>query len=58
MGTIHPLVKAENDGSIANSQEIPVSMDNEHPEGTENQSITSEDGEDLRNNVHMRSSKM
>ena len=56
MGTMRPLVKAQNDGSSANSQEIPVSMDNEHPEGTEDQSITSEDGEDLRSNVHMRCS--
>ena len=58
MGTIRPLVKAENNGSIANSQEIPVSMDNEHPEGTEDQYITSEDSEDLRRSVHMRRSEI
>ena len=58
MGAWLPLVKAQNDGSSANSQQIPVSMDNEHPEGTEDQSITSEDGEDLRRNVHMRRSKI
>ena len=45
-------------GSSANSQEIPVSMDNERPEGNEDQSITSVDGEDLRRNVHMRRSEI
>ena len=58
MGTMRPLVKAQNDGSSAKIQEIAVSMDNEHPEGTEDQSITSEDGEYLRRNVHMRRSKI
>ena len=33
-------------------------MDNERPEVTEDQSITSEDGEDLKSNVHMRRSKI
>ena len=33
MGTMRPLVKAQNDGSSANSQEIPVSMDNMCPDG-------------------------
>ena len=58
MGTMCPLVKAQNDGYSAKSQEIPVSMDNERPEGTEDQSITSADGEYLRRNVHMRRSKI
>ena len=59
MGTMRPLVKAQNDGSSANSQEIPVSMDNLRPEGTEYQSISSPNGEDLRNNVHVsRSEKL
>ena len=58
MGNMRPLFKAQNDGSSANIQEIPVSMDNEHLEGTEDQYITSEDGEDLRRNVHMRRSKI
>ena len=34
--------KAKNDGSSANSQEIPVSMDNVCPEGTEDQSVISQ----------------
>ena len=42
MGTIRPLVIAQNDGSSANSQEIPASTDNEHPEGTEYQSFEEE----------------
>ena len=53
---MRPLVKAQNDGSNANSLEITVSMDNERPEVTEDQYITSADGEDLRRNVHMRRS--
>ena len=58
MGTMQPLLKVQNDGSSANSQEILVLMDNVRPEGTEDQSITSEDSEDLRRNVHMRRSKI
>ena len=58
MGTMRPLVKSQNGGSSANSQEILVSMDNEHPEGTEDQSIIYEDGEDLRRNFHMRRSEI
>ena len=58
MGTMHPLVKAQNDGSSAKGQEIPVSMYNEHSEGTEYKSITSEYGEDLRRNVRMRRSEI
>ena len=55
---MRPLAKAQNDGSSANSQEILVSMDNERPEGTEDQSITSADGEYLRRNVHMGRSEI
>ena len=58
MGTMHPLVKAKKDGSSANNQEIPVSMDNERPEGTEYQSTTTTDGEDLRRNAHVTRSKI
>ena len=53
-GNHAPIGQAKNDGSSANSQEIPVSMDNVRPEGTEDQYITSADGEDLRRNVHVR----
>ena len=49
-------ILAQNDGYSANSQEIPVPMDNVRTEGTEYQSITSAYGEDLRRNVHMRRS--
>ena len=49
--------QAQKDGSSANIQEIPVSMENVRPEGTEYQSITSVDGEDLMRNVHVRRSK-
>ena len=48
--------QAQNDGSSANSQETPVSMENARLEGTEDQYITSSDGEDLRRNVHVRRS--
>ena len=57
-GNYAPIGQAQNDRYIANIQEIPVSMDNERPEDTEDQSITSADGEDLRRNVHMRRSKI
>ena len=57
-GNHAPIGKAQNDCSIANSQEILVSMYNVRPEGTEDQSITSSDGEDLRRNVHMRRSEI
>ena len=53
-GNHAPIGQAQNDGSSANSQEIPVSMDNVRPEDIEDQSIISADGEDLRRNVHMR----
>ena len=40
MGTIRPLVKAQNEGSSANSQEIPVSIYNVCPEDNEYQHVT------------------
>ena len=36
-----PIGQAQNDGNSANSQEIPVSVDNVCPEGTEDQYVTS-----------------
>ena len=57
MGTMRPLVKAQNEGSSANSQEIPVSMDNMCPDGNENQYVTSPSGENLGRNVNMRRSE-
>ena len=56
-GNHAPIGQAQNDGSSVNSQEIPVSMDNVCPEVTEDQSITSADGEYLRRNAHVRRSK-
>ena len=53
-GNHAPIGQAQNDSSSANSQEIPVSMDNVSPEGTEDQYITSSYGEDLKRNVHVR----
>ena len=57
-GNHAPIGQAQNECSIANSQEILVSMDNVRPEGTKDQSIKYTDGEDLRRNVHMRRSKI
>ena len=54
---MRPLVKAQNDGSSANSQEIPVSMDNMCPYGNENQYVTSPSGETLGRNVNVRRSE-
>ena len=54
MGTMRPLVKSQNDGYSANSQEIPVSMENVCPEGTEDQYVTSPSGEALGRNIHVR----
>ena len=48
--------QAQKDGSSANIQEIPVSMENVRPEGTEDQYITSTDEEYLRRNAHVRRS--
>ena len=57
MGIICPLVKAQNEGYSANSQEIPVSMENMCPDGNENQYVTSPSGEALGNNVNVRCSE-
>ena len=55
-GNHAPIGRAQNDGS-SDIQEIPVSMDNVHPEGTEDQYVTYPSGEDLGRNVHVRRSK-
>ena len=52
-----PVSQAQNAVSSSNTQEIPVSMENVRPEGTEDQSATSPSGEDLRRNVYLRRSK-
>ena len=52
-----PISQVQNDRSSSNIQEIPVSMENVLPEGNEDQSITSADGEDLRRNVRVRRSE-
>ena len=57
MVTMRPLVKAQNDGSSAKSQEIPVSMENVCPDGNENQYATSTRGESLGKNVNVRRSE-
>ena len=57
MGTMHPLVKSQNDGSSNNIREIPVSMDNVCPDGNENQYVTSPSGEALGRNINVRRSE-
>ena len=53
----HALVgQAKNGGSSANSQEIPVSMENVCPDGNENHYVTSPSGEALGRNVNVRRS--
>ena len=42
-----PIGQEQNGGSSANSQEIPVSMDNVCPEGNEDQYVSSTNGEAL-----------
>ena len=56
-GNHAPIGQAQNDGS-SYSQEIPVSMDNVRPEGTEYQYVTFPSGGALRRNVHVRCSKL
>ena len=51
-----PIVQAQNDGS-SDSQEISVSMENVRPEGTEDQYVTSPNGEALGRNFHVRRSE-
>ena len=52
-----PIGQAKNYGSSTNSQDILVSMDNESPEVTEDQSVTSPNGETLGRNFHVRHSE-
>ena len=56
-GNHAPIGKAQNDGYSANSQEIPISMDNMCPEGTEDQYFTSPSGDALGRNFHVRRSE-
>ena len=58
MGTMQPLVKAQNDGSSAKIQEIPVSTDNVCPDGNENQYVTSPSGEASGRNVNVIRSEL
>ena len=58
MGTMNPLIKHITAIISANSQEIPVSMENVCPEGTEDQYVTSPSGEALERNVNVRHSKL
>ena len=54
----HALIgQAQNEISGANSQEIPVSMENVRPERTEDQYVTFPSGEALGRNVHVRRSE-
>ena len=55
-GNHAPIGQSQNDG-YSDSQEIPVPMDDVHPEGNGYQSITSTSGEDLGRNVHARRSE-
>ena len=55
-GSHAPIGQAHNGGS-SDSQEIPVSIDNVLPEGTEYQSVTSPNVEALVRNVHVRRSE-
>ena len=55
-GNHAPIGQSQNDGS-SDSQEILVSMENVRPEGTEDQYVTSPNGEALGRNVHARSSE-
>ena len=56
-GNHAPIVQAQNGGSSANSQEIPVTVDNVCPDGNENQYVTSPSGESLGRNVNVRRSE-
>ena len=55
-GNHAPIGQAQNNGS-SDSQEIPVSMENISLEGTEDQYVTSPNGETLVRNVHVRRSE-
>ena len=54
-GNHAPIGQAHNNG-FSDSQEIPVSMENMRPKGTEDQSVTSTSGDSLVRNVHVRRS--
>ena len=56
-GNHEPIGQAQNSGSSANRQEIPVSMDNVCPDRTEDQYVTSTSGEALVRNVYVRRSE-
>ena len=53
-----PVGQAQKEGSSANIQEIPISIENVRPEGTEYKSVTSPSGEALGSNVLVRRSKL
>ena len=53
-GNHAPIGQAQNGGSSANSQEIPVSMDNVCPDGNEKQYVTSPSGEALGRGLHQK----
>ena len=55
-GNHEPIGKTQNSGSSANSQEVPVSMDNVCPEGTEDQYVTSPSEEALVRSIRVRRS--
>ena len=52
-----PIGQARNGGSSANSQEIPISMDNMCPYRNENQYVTFPSGEAFMGGVCVRYSK-
>ena len=52
-----PIVEAQKESYGANSQEIPVSMENVCPEGIEEQYVTSPNGEAFGRNFHVRRSE-
>ena len=56
-GNHAPIGQTQNGGSSANSQEIPVSIDNVCPDRNENQYVTSPSGEALGRNVNVRRSE-
>ena len=56
-GNHAPIGQAQNGGFSDNSQEIPVSMENVCPEGTEDKYVTFPNGEALGRNNHLKRSK-
>ena len=52
----HSPISQANNNSSSGSQEIPVSIDNEHPEATKDQVDASPSGEYFGRNVHVRRS--